>query len=165
MILSTSCCRLSVSWEAMSFMGGSKEGAVPCGRALTGSVKTVSGPCTGNNTHCKHFVIDSRMSEMANPVEKYVVTATLLNTSCFFTLFSILTARVEVWSRLTPDSNNLIWRDCCLTESEQALVGSFKKKRVVPVELEMLLKLLGMTILCGATYWHLYYRAPSASLF
>jgi hypothetical protein len=80
----------------MSFMGGSKEGAVPCGRALTGSVKTVSAPCTGNNTHCKNFVIDSRMSEMANPVEKYVVTATLLNTSCFFTLFSILTARVEV---------------------------------------------------------------------
>ncbi len=165
MILSTSCCHLSVSWEAMSFMGGSKEGAVPCGRALTGSVKTVSGNCTGYKIHCKHFVIDSQMSEMANPVDKYVVTATLLNTSCFFTLFSILTARVEVWSRLTPDSNNLIWRDCCLTESEQALVGSFKKKRVVPVELEMLLKLLGMTILCGATYWHLYYRAPSSSLF
>jgi hypothetical protein len=33
---------------------------------------------------------------MAIPVEKYVVTATLLNTSSFFTLFSILTARVEV---------------------------------------------------------------------
>jgi hypothetical protein len=96
-------------------------------RPVTGSENSVSGPCTGRNTHCTHLAIVWRTSEMAKPVDKYAFTATLLTMSCLITLFFFLPAGVKVWSRLTPDSNNLIWQDRCLTKVRGPSSTCFEK--------------------------------------
>jgi hypothetical protein len=47
--------------------------------------------------------------------------------SCLITLFFFLPAGVKVWSRLTPDSNNLIWQDRCLTKVRGPSSTCFEK--------------------------------------
>lgn len=59
-------------------------------RPVTGSENSMSGPCTGSNTHFAHFTIVSRTSEIAKLVEKLASSANLLISSCLITLFSIL---------------------------------------------------------------------------